>query len=457
MRPKRFHLLVATLALGSPLPAMAQSAPPAAAPATGLWTQPTLTGDWGGLRTQLGDRGITFGLQEQSEGWDNLAGGLREGAVYEGLTTASVRVDLDKLVGWGGATFFASALQIHGSGPTQNLVGNLQDVSSIEAARSTRLYDLWLEQNLLGDRLSVRLGQEAASDEFMLADDAAVFLNASFGLPAVMTTDLPAGGPNYPLAAPFVRVKYQATGAITLIGAAYTADPAPPGPGNPQLRDASGTAFRLDDHALLFAELWYSHNKGENAGLPGTYKLGVWFDSARFPDQLYDYNGLSLANPASNGIPRQHLNDYAIYGIADQTIWRRAGTNDQSIALFLLVMGAPDDRNLSNLSVEAGMNWKAPIPGRDNDVFGLGVAYEGIGAAARRFSDDAVYFTGTGTPYNGNETVVEATYNLQATPWLQVQPDAQYVINPGASVPSAFSSKPLKNDVIVGIRATVTF
>jgi porin len=60
-----------------------------------------LTGDWARFRNQLLDEGLTFGLQEQSEVWGNMAGGLKQGVVYDGLTTASVGIDLEKLAGWG--------------------------------------------------------------------------------------------------------------------------------------------------------------------------------------------------------------------------------------------------------------------------------------------------------------------------------------------------------------------
>ena len=282
-------LALAAVAFVLPLATAAQTPSSQPEAASGLWEQDTLTGDWNGLRTRLQDSGITFGLQEQSEVWGNLIGGLRRGATYDGLTTASLRLDLAELAGWSGATFFVDAVQIHGRGPSGNLVGNMQLVSNVEATRDTKLYDLWLEQNLLNGRLNIRIGQEGANDEMMIADDAAVFLNSSFGFPALPATDLPDGGPNYPMATPFVRVKYHASDAITLVGAAYNGDPAPPGGGDPQLRDAGGTAFRLNDHVLLFAELWYSRNKNPDAaGLPATYKLGAWFHSGRFADQLYD-------------------------------------------------------------------------------------------------------------------------------------------------------------------------
>jgi len=438
--------------MAAPVAAAAQSAPQ---PPSSLWNQDTLTGNWGGLRTTLQNDGISLGLQEQSEVWDNLEGGQRQGVTYDGLTTASLRIDLDKLAGWNGATFFVDFFQIHGHGPSGTMVGNLQFVSNIEATDSNKLYDLWLEQSL--GRLNVRIGQEGASDEFMIADDATLFINSSFGYAALPNTDLPDGGPNYPLATPFVRVRYKATDAITLLTGVYNGDPAPAGPGDPQLRDHNGTAFRLNDHVLLFWEAWYSRNKGDNTpGLPGTYKLGVWYDSARFPDVLYDNTGRSLASPASDGMALAHDGDYAVYGIADQTVWRRPGDSGESLAAFLQVMGAPDDRNICNLFIEAGVNWKAPF-GRGNDAAGIALSYEGIGGAARRYSEELAAFTGSGKTYATNETVIEATYNYQVAPWLALQPDAQYVVNPGAFIPTSFAPRPLNNALVVGIRATVTF
>lgn len=444
-------------------PASAQTAPAStdAAPAqpdapTGFWDRDTLTGDWGGLRTSLEDRGIKFSLQEQSELWGNLSGGLRTGATYDGLTTASLKLDLDKLAGIANTVFFVSALQIHGRGPSANLVGNLQLVSNIEATRDTKLYDMWLETALFSGRLHVRIGQEGVNDELMSPQYATLFLNSSFGFPALTATDLPSGGPNYPLATPFVSARLNLGGGFTLVGGVFNGDPAPSGTGDPQLRDGGGTAFRLDGHALVVAELWFSPDPGHEA-LPTTYKLGAWFHSGGFADPLHDASGLSLANPASSGVARRHSHDEGFYGIVDQTVWRRTGTEDQGIGLFLEVMVAPDDRNLSNLFIEAGLNWKAPIPGRDNDSFGLAATYEGISPSARRYSMDLAAVMPGSPVYASNETCIELTYLYQATPWLALQPDVQYVVNPGANIPVGTHFRVLKDDLVAGVRATITF
>jgi len=183
----------------------------------------TQKGVWSEMRADLADAGVKLGLQEQSEVWGNLVGGLRPGIVNNGLATASLALDLKRLAGWSGARVFANGFWVHGRGPSANLVGNLQLVSNIEATRSVKLYDLWLEQRLFDERLSIRIGQEGANEEMMVTQYGALFLNSSFGFPGLPAADLPSGGPNYPLATPFLRARYKATDALTLTGAVSTA------------------------------------------------------------------------------------------------------------------------------------------------------------------------------------------------------------------------------------------
>ncbi len=263
--------------------------------------------------------------------------------------------------------------------------------------------------------------------------------------------------PNNPLATPFARLKFQATDNWKLVGAVFNGDPAPPGVGDPQIRDRNGTAFRLNDHSLAFGEIWYSPNPKASAALPTTYKLGAWYSTSHFADQRFDSAGGLLASPASTGQALQHTGDWAIYGIVDQMVWKREGTEDQGIGIFLEVMGGPSDRNLGNLFIAGGMNWLAPFPERKDDVFGIAFAYLGISPAARRFSRDLVAFGAAGSTYAADETVVEATYTASMNSWLTLQPDIQLVLNPGAGIPGPFGRKALADAVVIGTRATIKF
>ena len=405
----------------------------------------------------LSDSGVTVDLQEQSDVWASLTGGGRRGVSYNGLTTAKLDIDLDKTVGWSGAEFFVNAFDIHAHGPSRSLVGNLQLVSNIEATPSIKLYDLWLDQSLFEKRLSVRFGQEGASDEFMITQYGTLFLNAAFGLPGMASTILPSGGPSYPLATPFARVNFQATDNINVLAAVYNGDPAPPGMGDPQIRDRNGTAFRLDDHALSVAEIWYSPDSTASRALPTTYKLGAFYASNHFADQRFDGTGGLLASPASTGLALQHTGDWAIYGVIDQLVWRRPGTKDEGIGVFLHAMAGPSDRNLSDRFVEGGVNWHAPFPERPDDVAGLAFSWLGISPAARRFSRDLVAFGAAASSYAAAETVVEATYQAAITNWLTLQPDIQLILNPGAGIPGPFGPKPLADAIVIGTRATIKF
>ena len=123
-------------------------------------------------------------------------------------------------------------------------------------------------------------------------------------------------------------------------------------------------------------------------------------------------------------------------------------------------MGGPSDRNLISFSVNAGANLKAPLPGRDTDTLGIGFGVAKVGLYASGFDKD-VNFYGTSpfpVPVRGMETFLEVTYQIQVTPWLAVQPDFQYILNPGGGIANPNNPEQrVKNEAIFGVRTAVTF
>ena len=62
------------------------------------------------------------------------------------------------------------------------------------------------------------------------------------------------------------------------------------------------------------------------------------------------------------------------------------------------------------------------------------------------------------TPIRSNERFIEVTYQAQVTPWLQIQPDFQYLVAPGGGVANPNNpAKKLGNAVIFGLRSNITF
>ena len=430
--------------------------------AGGFWERDLLTGDWGGLRTDWENQGVQLGANYIGEILGNPTGGVRRGAIYEGRLEVLLNLDLEKIAGWSGATIHANAYQIHGRGLSANDLGNnLLIASGIEAQRSTRLFDLWLEQQLWSNLVAVRIGQLAADDEFIVSQYASLFMNSTFGFPGITATDLPSGGPEYPLSTPGVRVKLQPTDQLSFMAAVFNGNPAGPGPGNPQLRDASGTAFRVNDDAFTIAEAAYALNQEKDAtGLPGTYKLGGWYHSGLFADQRFDSAGLSLANPLSSGVPAQHRGDYGLYAVVDQMVWRMPETKDQGLGVFLRLSVSPSDRNEVDFYADGGINYKGLLPSRGDDVLGLGVAYARIGDAASGLDRDVNFFNGTSRPVRDYEMALELTYRAQLAQWWTVQPDLQVIFHPGGHVPDPSDPtgrRPIGDAVVVGARTSIAF
>ena len=448
-------------AAGAPA-AKADQTPPAP---TGFWDRSNLFGDMGGLRTWLGNYGVTFNLQETSEYLNNLSGGVKRGGAYDGLTQFGIVVDTDKAVGLPGGTFNVSGLQIHGTNLTQRNLLTLQNASGIEADSTTRLWELWYQQSLLGGKADVKVGQQSLDQEFMISQYATPFMNATFGWPVLPSVDMPAGGPAYPLSSLGVRVRAKPADAWTVLAGVFDGNPAGNGVGDPQQLNRHGTNFNLGNGALFIGEVQYTINQPppnasdpQPAGLPGTYKLGFWYNTEHFDDQRIDNDGLSLANPASTGIPQTHKGNYSFYAVADQMVWRPSADSPQSVGVFARIMGAPGDRNLVDLGVNAGVTLKAPFKGRDNDVVGVAVGYAKIGSHAQDLASDTASFTTPGYPSRSAETVVEATYQYQVTPWWQLQADFQYFFRPAGGIPNPENpSQRVGNEAVVGVRTNIVF
>jgi porin len=428
----------------------------------GLFEQETLTGDWAGARKQWLDTGVELGVTDIAETLSNPTGSIRQLTIYQGLLTASLKLDLDRIAKWPGASFYVDGYQIGGRGLSRKAIGNLLVVSTIEALPSTRLHDLWLQQELLDGQASFRLGQIALDDEFYISQYAAIFVNSTFGCPDLLSTDLPGEGPCYPFAVPGGRLRVAPTTALTLSAAAFNGNPAPSGPGDPQVRNSSGTNFLIGQGgSLVIAEMAYAFDTEPISSLQlSDVKLGGWYHTADFPDLRRDTFGRSLADPTSNGIAATHSGNYGLYLILDKMLWRRPDTATQGLAAFVRVGNAPPNRNLISLEVDAGLTFKGLFPDRQLDVLGVAASYGRIGNAARRLDRDELLFTDSGGTIRNYETVLEITYQARIAPWWVLQPDLQLVFHPGGHIalpPPAPPTRPIPNALVLGLRSAITF
>ena len=485
-QPQPIKAIVAAACLTGLLSLNATAAPPPISiPATGdenqLATSPglfgfmdginrssSLLGDMWGLRTNLSRHGISLAVQETSEYLGNTTGGIRKGFEYDGLTQVLMQMDTRRAFGHYGGLFNVSVLNIHGKNLSTDNLSTLQTASGIEADRGTRLWELWYDQKFLDeDRLDVKIGQQSLDQEFMVSTNALYFVNTMFGWPMLPSADLPGGGPAYPLSALGVRISARPVNGVTILAGVYNGSPVKHDNGtDPQLQNNRGTSFPWGDGKLAIAELQFSYpalgsmvEPGQAQPLGWTYRVGAWYNTKNFSDLHTDQNGMSLANPSSNGLATQHRGNYAMYAVADHLVWRDAVDPNRTMAVFSRVMGTPlKDRNLIDFSANAGVVFHSPFRYRTYDTFGLGVGYAHVSKQSAALDADNISFTGTITPIRSSEKFIELTYQYQLKPWIQIQPDIQYVINPGAGISSQTDpSKRVKNELLFGIRTNISF
>jgi porin len=453
---------VLALAMGFGLPSFAAWADEAGAEEVGagapagIWQRDSLTGDWGGLRTDLAEHGVKVTAAYTAEILGNPSGGIKRRAVGNGLLQVDVDADLDQAVGWKGGSFHVTGVHIQGRQLSANFIGNLMPVRDIEAAPSTRLFSLWLQQSVLDDKVSLRLGQLPMQEEFFNSVVATNLVSSAFGWPAAFAANLPSGGGGYPLANLGARLKVQATEELALQAGLFTGDVAPGTNvgGDAQKRNRSGIDYTTDGAPMWMFEAQYGLNQAKGAaGLPTMFKLGGWYYNGGVADQHYDVAGVSLGSGAA-GTAGRHRGNWAVYGIYDGMLYREAGTEDLGLGAFFRVTALPEDRNQMPFYFDTGLAYKGPFAGRDEDVAALGFAFGRMSPAlAARDADSRRFGTAT-APDHDFEAVAELSYRYQLTPWLTLVPDAQYVIHPGGTTTlPENSAKTIPDATVLGLRA----
>jgi porin len=356
----------------------------------------------------------------------NVAGGEHHGTAYAGAGNAELTFLLGPLIGWPNARVFILGLATHGGAPSA-LVGDVQGVSSLQATPAVRLEEVWLQQNLLGNRLSLLAGRYDLNSEFYRLQSAALFVNGSFGMGPEFAQSGVAGPSVYPSTAVGARVAVKPGRDIVWRSAVLNGAPV-------NRPDGSTRLFASGDGALLVTELAFLSRPDTARGEPhnprfrigrlltprpydGKVAVGAWHYTARFPD---------LVDTLASGDPVQHQGSSGAYAIADRALWSAAHGRPGTLAAFAQ-LGLGDDRvNQIGSYVGVGLNLAGAFPGRAMDELGLALG------SARNGSHFERLHAGTDAA-TGGETTVELTYLAQLGEWFSLQPDLQYVRAPGGA------------------------
>ena len=360
---------------------------------------------------------ISLSASYKGEARDLVSGGLRTGSAYLDDVDLQLSADLDKTIGWTAAQFFLYGLYNNGHSFSGDRVGDLNGISNIETSvEALRIQEAWVDQSFADGHASLRVGLYDLNTEFDTGEVKSLFLVPSHGIGPDFSQSGQNGPSIFPVTSLAARLNWNFDGGF--YARAAVLDGVPGDPAHPK-RTTINLSSR--DGALLVGEIGLAVEHDRK------WSVGVWTYTAAFPD---------LTTAATH---RDNRGGYA-------AIEQRLMSRDEGCAFDLagsLRLGVADD-NINPLSsyLGAGLVATGLFSLRPDDQLGLAVAVANTGAKFR----SQVALAG-GDPAD-REINLELTYFADVTEWLSVQPDLQYVINPGAdsSVDNAF---------VVGLRFQV--
>jgi len=203
-------------------------------------------------------------------------------------------------------------------------------------------------------------------------------------------------------------------------------------PGDPDHPHGTHIKLGRGDGTLSIVELGYTphakdaaqDNDQEAAETFNKTAIGFWRYSAQFD--------------AIDGAPTRDHNQGA-YVLAERTLYLEQEHPSQGLAGFVRFGLANDVVNQVDWSGSVGLRYHGLIDGRDDDIAGVAVTISHAGDQYRHASAS-----------KRQETDVEATYRIQATPHFAVQPTVQLIVNPSMDFT-------IKNAWVVGSRFEVEF
>ena len=421
------------------------------------WEGETLTGDWWGIRNAFDDNGVEFVLNYTTNLAGNPVGGMSQGFTYTDNIYFGAQLDLEKLVGWRGALLTVSGLDRNGTSLSQQNIGNQFTVQQIYGGQTAMFYALILEQKFWEDKADLKIGRFATGDDFASSPIYWLYMNNGIdGNPQALPVNTSFSA--YPWAVWAARLKVTPTKETSAMFGLYQAsdrifnrnyhgmDWSIRGNDgllmisqlgwNPEFfkREVPADAPKSDGKQVAIAGKTAKSFKepvtaGEMKGLPGHYWFGAYYSTL----QYNQFDGGSAGN------------SYGFYWHADQMVFQEGPGSDQGLTLWSAFVLSPQ-QNISKLpfQVNGGIIYKGLIPTRDNDFSIFGIVYG-------NFSNDyanAQSAAQLGSP--SYEAVFEWAYRVQVNQFLYVQPDVQWVVNPGGT-------GNIPNALVLGAQIGVTF
>jgi porin len=405
--------------------------------------EPWLTGDWGGFRTRLFEKGLDLQIVYVSELAYNAGGGTRQLVDYADQVAVGATLDLERMFGLHDALIQITYTERAG----RNLVedADLQTFQLVQEVygrgQTVRLTQMWFEQKYYNQIVSWKVGRMSVGGDFDVFP--CDFQNLTFcgSQPGNI-----AGGYifNWPISQWATRFK------VRLADFGYY---------QVGLYDQNEQYLGYDNKLW---PVWYAGSTGvlvpveigwlptfQGGWLAGNYKVGAWYSSSAANDAVLDVNGQPVV---LTGLPpMQHQGRYGAYLSFQQQLIRTSAENlNRGLRVFLNAAFADTATSTTDRQIALGAWYTGPFDFRPNDVIAFAA---GTTHGNNRITDINTVQNALGlgpVPVKDSEYVFELDYTFVPTAGFLIRPNVQYIYSPGGSSAT-------KDVWVLGLKTIISF
>lgn len=397
---------------------------PQAIPPAPLSFADRLTGDWCDLRRGAAVHGITFDGDLTLFQMGVTQGGRNRTFNYAGHGDYRLNIDLERTSGWTGSSLMVRAEHRFGE-PLSRDAGVLLPTNLYAATPTLKNEELiitnFIFTQALTENWTVFFGKldtlDGDRNPFASGRGKTQFMNTSLLLPVHAI-------PTVPLATLGAGAVYSVDGMplaqIMVLNASNTIT-------------TSGFDELFEDGAVIFG--------GINLPVPVMGRLGIHSFNVAWSSKTFTALGQDPRIITGTVPIAKQTGSWAVWYSGAQYLVQDRDDPTKGWGLFTRLGASDGHVNPVRYMMQFGIGGDSPLPGRDNDKFGIGWYYN-------RFSDDLAPILRSATGVGNSSSGLEAYYNYAVTPAFKVSPNYQ-LIEPG--VQSAGTTQ------VMGVRAELDF
>ena len=384
-----------------------------------------LTGDWHGNRTKLSDLGLDFTFTSQNNFDNNFSGGVKKGHGLLNINNIKLNIDAEKLFGLGGTTAQISFIKTFGVKPNQKWVGTLAQVDNFEAVASlAKIQEAWVAKQV--GKHNILVGYYNLADDFFTINSANLFIASNFTTGVELAQSSVNGNLTYyPSVFPSMtlgsRIKLQFNDYFYLQTAI-----------SDLVAQRSPSINHINDRVNNKNGQLSITQIGSNSNY-GNYFFGYWTSTKKNFNEIQDSS-------------KKNNNNGFYFGLEKNLVT----IDEQKISAFYRFGTANKKVMPISCTMSSGLVINNIFKSRDSSQIGFGYNQVRLGSNYLNILAENNQKT------KKIEHSFELTYKENLLPWLQIQPDLQYIIKP-ALYPVDISANYPKNALVGILSFTLNF